>query len=190
MWGGAMQWEAWEVIMWPVLANVRPKKTHGEWTDTQTHGQTDIATLWLTRPRGPRQWKQAAPLGCWWNHGGIFDKTLIIFLPYLINLYKLTGVKVLLYFLLLIVCKNLGETNSQFHYLHLSLILGKKRSWLSSYIYLLHTETSFVVLSLSESKKNIMVNKIKLNFIDIFLIFLSYHQQLLCIQTKSSWDWS
>ena len=63
---GAMQWEAWEVVMWPVLANERPwKKPYGErtdrQTDTQMDRQTDIRTLWLTRPKGPSQWK----FDCW-----------------------------------------------------------------------------------------------------------------------------
>ena len=34
------------------------KKTYLDWTsDTQTDKHTDILTLWLTRPRGPSQWK-------------------------------------------------------------------------------------------------------------------------------------
>ena len=47
MWDGAMQWEAWEVIMWPVLANERPKKIAWRMDrhkDTRTDGQCDSMT--------------------------------------------------------------------------------------------------------------------------------------------------
>ena len=43
---GALQWEAWELIMWPVLANERPQnKWHVEGTHRQTNRRTDIARL-------------------------------------------------------------------------------------------------------------------------------------------------
>ena len=34
------------------------------WSHKHTERQMDIATLWLTQPRGPSQWKQACCAGC------------------------------------------------------------------------------------------------------------------------------
>ena len=43
---------------WDLRANENPrKKAASDGANKQTDKQTDIATLWLTRPRGPSQWK-------------------------------------------------------------------------------------------------------------------------------------
>ena len=50
----------WEAGIWScdLRANERPKKKlHGKGTNRQTHKQTDMSTLWPTRPRGPSWWK-------------------------------------------------------------------------------------------------------------------------------------